>query len=174
MWERCPSGSLFLSAGRDPRQAGWGPGVRPPLRWEQSAYAQLMSALSHPGQRNKPPAGISPPWSPEPGARLGCPPPAVPYSHPPVRTGSWSPRQVREVHPKSVQMPPSHTARTPSTGSALGLCLAPAAGPVPSLSPAGFRGPHSRKYSRIANHVPGCLLAHSGKPCRMFCLRTSL
>lgn len=41
----CPVGNYLFLSGRGP-QAGWVGAWRPsPLRWEQSAYAQLMSAF---------------------------------------------------------------------------------------------------------------------------------
>lgn len=103
--------------------------------------------------------------SPEPGARQGCPLPAVPHSHPhpPVRTGSWSPRAGEEVHPKGANAPVSHSQdpqRWLRFGAVLGLKLQGLSRHYRLLIP----GPHSRKCSRIANHVPCCLLAHSGKP----------
>ena len=63
-----------------------------------------------------------------------------------------------------MQTPQSHMARTPGTGSALGLCLVLKLGGLSHRYCLLILGLHSRTYSCIANRVPCCLPAHSGKP----------
>lgn len=63
-----------------------------------------------------------------------------------------------------MQTSQSRTARAPSTGSALELCLSLKLGGLSRHYHLLIPGLHSRKYSRIANHIPCCLPAHSGKP----------
>lgn len=63
-----------------------------------------------------------------------------------------------------MQTSQSRTARAPSTGSALELCLSLKLGGLSRHYHLLIPGLHSRKYSHIANHIPCCLPAHSGKP----------
>lgn len=167
------SGSLFLSAGRGP-QAGW-VGARPPspLRWE-SCPARIR--LSHPGRGNVAHGGLGPPpLTPEPGGRLSCPLPAAPHSHPPVRTGSRSPRAGEERHPESADAPVSH-GQGPQHWLRFGAVLVPqAGGPVPSLSSVDsgsaqpqiftYRKPHSLLFASSFRQTPerfACALTPDG------------
>ena len=106
--------------------------------------------LSHPGRRSITRRGPGPPLTPKPGARLGCLLPAAPHSHPPVRTGSRSPRAGEEVRPESADAPVSH-GQDPRHWLRFGAVLGPqAGGPVPSLLSvdSGSAQPHIFMYCK--------------------------